>query len=333
MALASSGPALVALAGSNDTPLRRAALTLLSRRGLPGGAESDAAVESAAHLAVDPQADADRRADSVRLLAISGVALRRATFEHLVRPREPEVVQVAALNALSTLKGETVGRELLPSWPELTPGARSALVDLLLADPARQRLLVDAMTRGTVEPWALTFSQKRDLLMNDDAAIRRDSRALLEESAAARGEIANRYAAAVEGGGDPARGQQVFARVCAACHHLGGATEADLGPDLATVRHRPPLSLLVDILSPSQSIAQGYETYLVERTDGRTEAGTLASQSATTITLRQAAKTIPIERRDIRRLTVVPQSMMPANLDKVITPEQMADLLAYLTHP
>jgi putative heme-binding domain-containing protein len=122
-------------------------------------------------------------------------------------------------------------------------------------------------------------------------------------------------------------------RVCAACHHLGGGTDADVGPDLATVRHRPPLSLLVDILSPSQSIAQGYETYMVELASGRTEAGTLASQSATTITLRQAAKTIPIQRRDIQRLTVVPQSMMPANLDTAITPEQMADLLANLTHP
>jgi putative heme-binding domain-containing protein len=254
-------------------------------------------------------------------------------LEHMVRPREPENVQIAALNALATLRGEAVGRDLLPAWPELTPGARSALVDLLLADPARQRLLVDAMSRGTVQTWALSFWQKRDLLMNDNPGIRRDARALLEESPAARGAIANRYAAAVEGGGDPSRGQEVFTRVCAACHHLGGGTEADLGPDLATVRHRPPLALLVDILSPSQSIAQGFETYLVERTDGRTEAGTLASQSATAIILRQAAKTIPVQRRDIRRLTVVPQSMMPADLDRIITPQQMADLLAFLTRP
>ncbi len=331
-ALAGSGTALLALAQADDAALRKASLALLARRGLPGGAEADAALELAAHLAVDPSSDADRRADAIRLLAIDGAALRRAVLEQLVRPREPEAVQIAALNALESLRGDTVGRELLPSWPELTPGARSALVDLFLADPARQRLLVDAMRRGTVQPWALNFGQKRDLLMNDDPGIRRDARALLEESPAARGELANRYAAAVEGGGDPVRGQQIFARVCAACHHLGGGTDADVGPDLATVRHRPPIALLVDILSPSQSIAQGYETYLVERTDGRTEAGTLASQSATTITLRQAAKTIPIQRRDIRRLTVVPQSMMPANLDTAITPEQMADLLAYVTH-
>jgi putative heme-binding domain-containing protein len=306
---------------------------LLGRRGLPPGAGRDAAVSHAEALAVDRQADAARRADAVRLLAIDGTASRRQMLEHLVTPKEPEAVQIAALESLQNIRGAALGRELLPLWPELTPGARSALVDVLLADPARQRLLVDAMSRGTVEAWALSFYQKRDLLMNDDAQIRKDSRALLEESPAKRGEVANRYAAAVEKGGDAARGQEVFNKICAACHHRGGGTPADVGPDLATVRHRPPLSLLVDILSPSQSIAQGYETYLVELTTGRTEAGTLASQSATTLTLRQAAKTIPIARRDIRRLTVVPQSVMPANLDQLITPEQMADLLAFLTKP
>ena len=38
-----------------------------------------------------------------------------------------------------------------------------------------------------------------------------------------------------------------------------------------------------------------------------------------------------IPRRDIRHLTVVAQSTMPSALDKVIPPEEMADLLAYLT--
>jgi putative heme-binding domain-containing protein len=87
----------------------------------------------------------------------------------------------------------------------------------------------------------------------------------------------------------------------------------------------------VDILSPSQSIAQGYETYLVQLPGGRVEAGTLASQTAGAITLRQAGKTVTIPRRDIRHLTVATQSTMPSALDKVIPPEEMADLVAYLT--
>jgi putative heme-binding domain-containing protein len=105
----------------------------------------------------------------------------------------------------------------------------------------------------------------------------------------------------------------------------------DLGPDLSGIRHRPPLALLVDVLSPNQAIAQGYETYVIERTDGRTDAGTLAEQSPTTITLRQAGEPIVIPRREIKQITMLPQSSMPPDLDRVISPAEMADLLAYLT--
>jgi putative heme-binding domain-containing protein len=79
------------------------------------------------------------------------------------------------------------------------------------------------------------------------------------------------------------------------------------------------------------SSASAYEVYAVVRTDGRTDAGTLASQSPESITLRQAGGTVLIPRRDIRTLTMLPQSPMPAELDKIITPPEMADLLAYIT--
>jgi putative heme-binding domain-containing protein len=322
---------LLALTDRGDASLRRASLSLLRISGLPSSPATTAAIARADRSAIDRRADAARRADAITLLALAGAGSRTAALLSLVDPQQPEVVQVSAIAALSTIKGDAVAGQVLPKWPELTPDARSAVVDLLLATPERQRILVEAISRGTVQPWAMSFWQKRDLLMNDDAGIRASARTLLEESPDRRAGIVNRYASAVERGGDAARGQEVFARTCAACHHLGGGTAADAGPDLATIRHRPPLSLLVDILSPSQSIAQGYETYLVQMTGGRTEAGTLASQTAAAITLRQAGKTLTVPRRDIRHLTVVTQSTMPSDLDKVIPPEEMANLLAYLT--
>jgi putative membrane-bound dehydrogenase-like protein len=322
---------LVSLVDRSDASLRRAALDLLRATGLPQSAAATAAVARAEALSADRTASAARRADAIRLLGIAGAVDRRAALERFVSPREPEAVQVASLESLKSIKGVEIGNALLTRWPELTPGARSALADLLLAEPDRQRLLVKALQDGHVQPWALSFGQKRDLVMNDDAGIRADSRAILEDTAEHRAAVVNRYAAAVERGGDATRGQQVFTKVCAACHHLGGGTAADVGPDLATVRHRQSLSLLVDVLSPSQSIAQGYETYVVKRTSGQNEAGTLAAQSAGSITLRQAGRTIVIPRREIKQLTVLGQSTMPADLDKVISPEEMADLLAYLT--
>ena len=38
-----------------------------------------------------------------------------------------------------------------------------------------------------------------------------------------------------------------------------------------------------------------------------------------------------IPRHDIRRLSVDAQSTMPSTLDKAISPDEMADLLAFLT--
>jgi putative heme-binding domain-containing protein len=109
----------------------------------------------------------------------------------------------------------------------------------------------------------------------------------------------------------------------------GGA--GALGPDLATVRHRPPLLLLADILSPSLSIAQNHETYVVERATGKAETGVLAAQTPTSVTLRQGpGREITIARGDIRRLTALPESAMPADLDKTVSPEEMADLLAFI---
>jgi putative membrane-bound dehydrogenase-like protein len=324
-------PALVSLARRDAAAVRRAALAILARTGLPDDAATQAAVVRSAAMASDPAVAPDRRADAITLLGLSGAGAQRDRLEGLVDPRQPEIVQVAAIRALSTIKGEEIGRGLLPRWAELTPGARSALVDLLLETRARQRILVEALSAGRVQSWAMTFWQKSDLLMNDDAGIRASARALLEESPERRAAVVNRYAAAVEQGGDPARGQVVFQRVCSACHHLGGGTASDLGPDLATVRHRPPLALLVDILSPSQSIAQGYEVYAVERLNGRTDAGTLAAQSPEAITLRQAGGTVVIPRREIRTLTMIPQSPMPSELDKMIAPEEMADLIAFIT--
>jgi putative membrane-bound dehydrogenase-like protein len=330
-ALAPGRSQLVELASGGDAAVRRSALDLLAISGLDASASTQRAVAEAARLAADDGADAQRRADAVSLLSLDDVEARRTLFESLVDAREPEPVQVAALRALTRLEGERVGRFALERWAGLTPAARSAAIDLLLEDRSRQRLLVAALADGRVPSWTMSFWQKRDLIMNRDEWIRNAARPILEPSTEERTHLVNRYAAAVERGGDRGRGADVFARACAACHTVGGSGATELGPDLGTVRHRPPLSLLVDVLAPNQAIAQGYETYVVERTDGRSEAGTLAEQTPTTLTLRQAGQPIVIPRAEIASLTMLPQSSMPSDLDKLITPEEMADLMAFLT--
>ena len=328
--LESSRDRLLSLMDSSSAPVRAGVLHLLAMVDLDGSDAARQALVRAERVATSKTGDDMRRADAVSLLALDRATDRTARLQALVDPREPEAVQSAAIKALGQRPGRAIGTFLLGKWPQLTPAARSDAAGALLADESRTWLLVDALKSGAVRPWALDFHQKRQLIMNRNEEIRAAARALLEEDPRRRGQTVTRYAAALDMAGDPARGAQVFAAVCAACHATDG-TGGDLGPDLATVRHRPPLLLLADILLPSQSIAQKYETYVVERASGTTETGVLANQTPTSITLRQGGtQQVTIPRGEIRAMTVSPQSAMPADLDKLITPQQMADLLAFL---
>ncbi len=191
-------------------------------------------------------------------------------------------------------------------------------------------LLLDAIQKDEVQPWTLAFRHKRQIIMHRDPAIRERGRPLLEAKAGDREKVLQRYQAALERQGDPARGRQTFDRVCAKCHKLNDHG-ADVGPDLVTVRNRTPDALLRDILIPSDSIAQTYEAYVVETNSGGVIEGVIGPQTPTSITIKhEEGKQDVIRRSDIKRMYASNLSAMPEDLDKQVSIDQMADLLAYL---
>jgi putative heme-binding domain-containing protein len=309
--------------------IRRAALGLLAQAG-PAERTDQPVLARAAGRAADRAQDPAVRADALALLALPGVPADVPRLEALVDPQEPEAVQVAAVKALARAPGDAVGTFLITRWKTLTPAARSEAAEALLADPGRTRLLLAALADKSVPAWTLGFWHKRDLLMHDDPAVRARAHALLEEKAGEREQVLERYEAALDRPADAARGEQVFRSVCAKCHRFQG-TGADVGPDLGTVRHRAASLLLKDVHIPSQSIAQGYESYVVERLSGGTEEGVLGGQTPSTIVLhREGGKEIVIPRSDVRRMYVSQLSAMPADLEQQVSERQMADLLEFL---
>ena len=139
-----------------------------------------------------------------------------------------------------------------------------------------------------------------------------------------------RYQAALDRSGDAGKGREVFERVCAKCHKLNGLGH-EVGPDLATVRNRPPQLILPDIIMPSKSIAQNYESYVVETRSSGIVEGVLGPQTPTTITIRhEEGKQDVIRRGDIKEMRITNLSAMPADLEKQVSVDQMADLLKFL---
>jgi putative heme-binding domain-containing protein len=139
------------------------------------------------------------------------------------------------------------------------------------------------------------------------------------------------YREALTRPGDRARGKAVFAKNCAACHRLHG-TGHDVGPDLAALAGKSAEYLLTEILDPNRNVDTRYVEYVATTHDGRTFTGILASETASGIVLRgQDGREQALLRAELEGLHSTGKSLMPEGLEKTITRQQMADLLAYLT--
>jgi putative heme-binding domain-containing protein len=170
------------------------------------------------------------------------------------------------------------------------------------------------------------------LLENPDAKIRSRAKALLASHATSedRKAVLERYQASLKLKPETKRGKEVFELQCLKCHQLNGTGFA-VGPDLAAVQNRPDDSLLVDILDPSSTITVGFKTYQVITNNGKVYNGTLAEETATSVTLRrEKGEQDVILRKDIDSMAASAKSLMPDGLEKEISPQDMANLIGYL---
>jgi putative heme-binding domain-containing protein len=76
-----------------------------------------------------------------------------------------------------------------------------------------------------------------------------------------------------------------------------------------------------------------FTEYIVATTQGQVFSGLIASETATSITLRQGENKpdLVVLRVDIEELKNSGRSLMPEGMEKTIDPQAMADLIAYLT--
>ena len=138
----------------------------------------------------------------------------------------------------------------------------------------------------------------------------------------------------VEKEGDAGRGRVVFntTGTCAKCHIVNEIGK-DVGPNLSEIGNKLSReALFQSILFPSAGISHNYETYVVLQTDGSTVTGVLTSDAADKVSLKDAdaiVRTIP--RSEIEVMKQQEVSLMPADLQKAMTAEELIDVVEYLT--
>ena len=294
----------------------------------------DAIVSRTSAMALDDNAPLNQRLAGIALLGHTDYTTAGRTLQGLIAPRRSSEIQVAAVRALLQLGDRAGAASLLERarWQTFTPQVRETVIAALLSDDAQTLILLDAIEQGSIEGVALGPSRRSRLMTHRDASIQKRARALLSGLESGdrmlvydrlRGTVLSRTAS-------PPSGKNVFAAHCATCHAIDG-TGGQVGPDLSGIRNQPADAILLHVVVPDYDIAAGYQSYVVETRDGRTLVGRLEAEAPNSVTLRDgAAQAHVILRSDVISMSASIRSLMPAELERAMSEQDLADLIAYL---
>ena len=134
------------------------------------------------------------------------------------------------------------------------------------------------------------------------------------------------------GAGDAEKGALLFRQqACINCHSFANGQQPR-GPHLVDITKRYKREELIEsIVQPSRRIAQGFDTWAIAMESGQVHTGFIVLESAETVTLRDTTGIArDLIQDDIEDRVRQEISVMPAGVVGNLTPEQLADLLAWL---
>jgi len=311
--------------------MRDAAFSMLKVTGIRDKHILEQSTGRALAIIEDQNKQESGRVQAIHLIAFTKPAPNAALMKQLISPTEKASVQVAALEALSAIPDTSSTDFLLKRWSTLTPEIQDAAMNTFLEDDARIKMLLNAIETGEVLPSSVGWQRSVHLMAQRNLILREKARQLLTKNEKDREKVNEQYKQALTLNGDPANGKTVYQVNCSSCHMIRGSMGVSFGPDLGTVHNWSAEAIMANILAPNLSISSGYDLWSAELKNGESFQGIISSETATAITLINAARvTKTINRSDLKSLKAMNMSSMPTGLEKNIAKQQMADLIAFL---
>jgi putative heme-binding domain-containing protein len=134
--------------------------------------------------------------------------------------------------------------------------------------------------------------------------------------------------------GDSQKGRVVFTTngTCVKCHIVNGEGK-EVGPNLSEIGGKlSRLALYESVLFPSAAISHNFEAYTVILANGNVISGLLVNRTAESIAIKGAdAITHTYRVSEVEEIKQQPISLMPADLQKGMTADDLVNVVEYLT--
>ncbi len=277
----------------------------------------------------DSQADPGDRAAAIKVAGPLKVedSDARADLVAVLSPLEPPIVQLASAEVLIPV----AHRDVLTSLRQSSPGVRSKVLDRFLGHKNYAVLLLNGVSEGFLSKDELGFQTRQRLENHGSESVRQLAKELLKDSQTSdTATSVKRYLDAAQQAGDVDRGLAVFKNQCAVCHRVN-KIGSDVGPKLAAIKNRSTQAMLTAILDPNAAVEEKFRSYNLLTVDGTVHTGFIAAETSTSLTLQmQQGRQVTVLRDEIEEIAATGKSLMPEGLERVISPEAMTDLLAFL---
>ncbi len=220
---------------------------------------------------------------------------------------------------------------MLSYWRTYQPAARAPAIEALLNTRERASLLLDAIDRHEIPAASLEAADRNRLLEYPDPKVAARAKELVQTSGEDRAKVVASYRDVLNMSGNPARGKETLEKTCGRCH-LARRGKAQVGPDLSGVNNKTKDELLNSILNPSAAIEPRFINYLITTKDGRLHDGVIGGETPGMITLRNGSDEGDelILRSNIVEIRASSVSLMPEDLEKSLSKQDLADVIAYL---
>ena len=306
-------------------------ITTLVAENLPAKKNVEEIFGIARASAVREKGDSSLRVAGIEFLAHSSYEKEGERLLTLLTPSQPKPIQLAATKSLGRLNNVKVATALMDEarWRGFAPDLREAVLGVVLSRSIYQPALITALEDDIVPVHALSPARRRALERNKTLGARA-KKIFAKISGGDRMKVYEASKPILKMKADAKRGMAAFTKVCAMCHRHSEQGHT-LGPDLTGLANQPAETLLLHILVPNHEVHGGFTLYELETKDGQSFAGLLTAETPDNLTLRMPLGiTKTLARKDVKTLRASPLSLMPNELEKAMTKQELADLIAFL---
>lgn len=294
------------------------------------------ALDEVKRIALDSSADPDLRLSALETLIQNNPPDLREVCEPLLTDAR---MNVLAARGLSSIGDREIAELLIRRYRNFRGPKRPQVISILTSRPSFARPLLEAIADGKIPREDLSAFGVRQLQSLGEVDLSRrvaevwgEVRATPEKQQQQIGELKQSLSPDRLAAANRSRGRVLFEKTCQNCHRLYGEG-GEVGPDL-TGSDRSNLDyLLSNIVDPSGVVDKDYRMTIVLLDDGRIVSGLVTAETGRTVTVHTESESMTLDRRQIEDRKVTEKSPMPEGLLENLSPEQIRDLVAYLTHP